>query len=32
MSFQALIVDKAEDDTIAQAVQKIGAERLPSEG
>ncbi len=32
MSFNALIVDKAEDGTISQAVQEIGEERLPADG
>ena len=32
MSFNALIVDKAEDGTILQAIQEIGEERLPAEG
>ncbi|MEO1773974.1 MAG: MDR family oxidoreductase [Pseudomonadota bacterium] len=30
MTFRALIVDKAEDGTISQAVQEIGEDRLPS--
>ncbi|MEM6423068.1 MAG: MDR family oxidoreductase, partial [Pseudomonadota bacterium] len=30
MTFRALIVDKAEDGTISQAVEEIGEERLPS--
>ncbi|MDH3474106.1 MAG: oxidoreductase [Rhodospirillales bacterium] len=32
MSFKALIVDKAEDGTVSQAVQEIGEDRLPAEG
>jgi acrylyl-CoA reductase (NADPH) len=32
MSFNALIVDKADDGTISQALQEIGEERLPVEG
>ena len=32
MSFKALIVDKAEDGTVSQAVQDIEEDRLPAEG
>jgi acrylyl-CoA reductase (NADPH) len=32
MSFKALIVDKAEDGTVSQAVREIGEDRLPAEG
>ncbi|MEM7226794.1 MAG: MDR family oxidoreductase [Pseudomonadota bacterium] len=32
MSFKALIVDKAEDGTISQAIEEIGEDRLPAEG
>jgi len=32
MSFNALIVDKADDGTVSQAIQEIGEERLSAEG
>ena len=32
MGFKALIVDKAEDGTVSQAIEQIEADRLPAEG
>ena len=32
MTFKALIVDKAEDGTVSQAIEEIGEDRLPAEG
>ncbi|MEM7172331.1 MAG: MDR family oxidoreductase [Pseudomonadota bacterium] len=32
MTFKALIVDKAEDGTISQSIEDIGADRLPTDG